>query len=309
MECAALDKVHLNFSPQSLIFLDITLFIIMFGVALSLKPSDFVSLWQRPKPALVGIISQFLLLPAITLLLVTVIQPCPSIALGMFLVAACPGGNVSNFISQMAQGNVALSVSLSALSTTASMVMTPFTFLFWAQWYAPAAAMLEAISLDPLSIILKILVILGIPLVLGMIVAQSFPKFTAKIQGPMKTLSLIIFGGYIVAALAGNWEAFKMYVQYIVGYVVIHNALALAGGYFLAHLAQIKERDRRTVAIETGIQNSGLALVLIFGPIFNGMGGMAMIAALWGIWHIVAGLSVASIWSRLMPLEPTQLKA
>lgn len=308
MECARLDGVQLNFSPQSLMFLDVTLFIIMYGVALSLKPADFISLWQRPRSALVGILSQFLLLPSLTLLLVYVIQPCPSIALGMFLVAACPGGNISNFISQMAKGNVALSVSLSAVSTTASIVMTPFSFLFWAQWYEPAAQLLAEISLNPVDILLKILMILGIPLALGMWTTHRFPKFTDKIKEPMKWLSLVIFGGYVVAALAGNWEAFKMYVQYIVGYVFLHNALALAGGYFMGFFSQLKEQDRRTVSIETGIQNSGLALVLIFGPIFNGMGGMAMIAALWGIWHILAGLTMASIWSRLIPLQPSSIQ-
>lgn len=308
MECASLDQVRLNFSPESLMFLDATLFVIMFGVALSLKPADFISLWQRPRSALVGILSQFLLLPALTLLLVYLIQPCPSIALGMFLVAACPGGNISNFISQMAKGNVALSVSLSAVSTTASIVMTPFSFLFWAQWYEPAAQLLAEISLNPTDILLKILLILGIPLALGMWTAHRFPKLTDRIKNPMKRISLLIFGGYIVAALVGNWDAFRTYFQYIVGYVFLHNALALAGGYFLGYLSQLKERDRRTVSIETGIQNSGLALVLIFGPIFNGMGGMAMIAALWGIWHIVAGLTIAKIWSRLIPLQPTRLQ-
>ncbi|MEO0894995.1 MAG: bile acid:sodium symporter family protein [Bacteroidota bacterium] len=302
--CEQLDQVSLNFSPQSLLFLDITLFIIMYGVALSLKPSDFVRLWSRPWPALVGVFSQFFLLPLLTLGLVYLIKPCPSIALGMFLVAACPGGNISNFISQMAQGNVALSVSLSALSTMASVIMTPFSFLFWAQWYQPAAQLLAEIQMDPVDIFVKILTILAVPLALGMWTAHKFPRFTDKLKEPMKRLSILIFGGYVVAALVGNWPFFVQYIQYIVGYVFIHNAIALGGGYMLGALGRLGEQDRRTVAIETGIQNSGLALVLIFGDIFGGLGGMAMIAALWGIWHIVAGLSIATVWSRFMPLKP-----
>ncbi len=307
MNCESLDQVQLNFSPESLMFLDITLFIIMYGVALSLRPSDFVLLWNRPRPAIAGVLSQFLFLPLITLGLVHLLQPCPSIALGMFLVAACPGGNISNFISQLAQGNVALSVSLSAFSTLASTVMTPFTFIFWAEGYQPAAELLKEISLNPSDILLKILLILGIPLLLGMWTAHRFPNFKEKVKGPIKSLSLLIFAGYILAALIGNWDSFVKYLQYIVGFVFLHNALALASGYLLGAMSQLKERDRRTISIETGIQNSGLALVLIFGPIFDGMGGMAMVAALWGIWHLVAGLTISSIWARLMPLEASKV--
>lgn len=271
----------------------------MFGVALNLKIGDFVEVVRKPRSPLVGLISQFFLLPVLTLILVLLIKPCASIALGMFMVAACPGGNISNFMALLAKGNVALSVSLSAIATLLSIIMTPFNFVFWSGFYDPAANILQEIAMDPVSIFLKILMILAVPLALGMWTAQKFPDFTAKVIGPIRTLSIVIFGGYIVAALSINFDFFLTYVPAIIGYVFVHNLVALSSGYAFAWINKLEEADRRSITIETGIQNSGIALVLIFGPIFNGLGGMALIAALWGIWHIVAGLSIAGIWARL----------
>ncbi|MEZ4829468.1 MAG: bile acid:sodium symporter family protein [Bacteroidia bacterium] len=297
--CEAFDSVSLNFSQDGLFVLDMTLFVIMFGVALALRVEDFQLLLKKPLAPAVGLFSQFILLPALTLGLVWLIRPCPSMALGMFLVAACPGGNISNFMSLMAKGNVALSVSLSAMATMLAIVMTPFNFAFWSQFYPPAKELLEAISINPVDIFLKILMILAIPLMLGMWTARRFPAFTTKITRPMRILSIVFFGGYVVIALAMNFDFFVEYIRFIVLIVLAHNATALSSGYLLSKGAGLGTRDARTISIETGIQNSGLALVLIFGPIFNGMGGMAMIAALWGITHIVTGLSLSYVWARI----------
>ena len=300
--CAQFDAVRLNFSETSLLILDITLFVIMFGVALNLKIEDFKRVIDQPKAPLVGLISQFLLLPALTLGLVWLIEPCPSMALGMFLVAACPGGNVSNFFSLLAKANVALSVSLSAIATLLAIFMTPFNFLFWSSFYPPAVA--KEIVMDPMVVIVKILLILGIPLVLGMWTAKKFPVLTAKINKPIRVISLLIFGGYIFGALFSNMDFFLEYVQFVILIVFIHNLIALSSGFGIASLARLPKRDRRTVSIETGIQNSGVALSLIFDKaIFDGLGGMAMIAAMWGLWHLIAGLTVSTMWSRWFPLS------
>lgn len=305
--CHIIDAEKLPFSPMGLLLLDISLAIIMFGVALNLKVEDFRLLLKRPLAPIIGIFSQFLVLPALTLALVWGLDWassqgwvlfCPSIALGMFLVAACPGGNVSNFMSFLAKGNVALSVSLSAFATLAAIFMTPINFLFWSGFYPPAQAMMKAIDLNPVEIFLKVLLILGIPLLIGMFVAHRYASLAEKIKKPIQQLSIVIFGIYILAALVANWDFFVEYVDNLIILVMIHNFIALTTGYSLASLGRLPTQDRRTISIETGIQNSGLALVLIFGPIFEGLGGMAMIAALWGIWHLVSGISLATIWSR-----------
>ncbi len=120
-----IDTVQLNFNPTTLFIMNVLIGFIMFGVALDLKPSDFTRTVRSPKPFLIGIVSQFFLLPAFTYLLVLIIQPRPSIALGMFLVAACPGGNLSNFLTHLAKGNTSLSISMTAVSTAFSILFTP----------------------------------------------------------------------------------------------------------------------------------------------------------------------------------------
>ncbi|MFK7925496.1 MAG: bile acid:sodium symporter family protein [Bacteroidia bacterium] len=300
--CEEIDAIRLNFSEGSLILLDFTLAFIMFGVALNLRWEDFQRVIAKPKIPLAGVASQFLFLPALTWVLVYILEPCPSMALGMFLVAACPGGNVSNFLALMSKANVALSVSLTAIATVLSIFMTPLNFTFWASMYPPAAQMLyDDIDMDPLAIFIKVLLVLGLPLVVGMWTASKFPTFTKKALKPIQALSLLIFASYVVAAIVGNWEFIWKYVPYVIGIVFLHNALGLLTGYMSGYLVRAPQRDRRSISIETGIQNSGVALVLVFGTLFDGLGGMALIAALWGVWHLIAGISLAMIWSKRSP--------
>ena len=269
----------------------------MFGVALELKVDDFRRIFKEPKAPIIGVISQFILLPFITFLLISALQINASMALGMILVAACPGGNISNFISLLAKGNAALSVTLTAIATLFAIVMTPFNFAFWGNLYPPSAQLLTEISLDPLEMFQTVLLLLGLPLILGMWTAHRFPGFTWKIRKPIKILSIIIFAGFVVVALYNNFNYFLEYIHLIIFIVLIHNAVAFFSGFGFAKLMKLNQADTRSITIETGIQNSGLALVLIFG-FFNGLGGMALIAAWWGIWHIIAGLSLAFFWSK-----------
>ncbi|MEL6625413.1 MAG: bile acid:sodium symporter family protein [Bacteroidota bacterium] len=302
--CKEIDAVVLNFSSTGLLLLDITLAIIMLGVALSIRIDDFRQLMYHPKAAFVGLSSQLILLPALTFLFVWILEPCPGIALGMFLVAACPGGNVSNFISQQARANTALSVSLSAVSTLLALIVTPLNFALWAGMYEPVGDRLREISLQPMDILVKVSLILGLPLLLGMWIRHRFPKTADKMEQPFRWVSIVIFAIYLGVAFINNLDNFIQYVGEVFFIVLIHNGLAVGGGYTWASIFRLPQQDRRTVAIETGIQNSGLALVLIFSGIFQNVGGMAMIAAFWGIWHIVSGFSIAAIWGRQPIVSP-----
>lgn len=295
-----IDAVRLNFNPQSLWALNAIIGLIMFGVALELKPRDFKAVLVMPKPVLIGLAAQFVLLPAFTYLLVLAIRPVPSVALGMMLVAACPGGNVSNFLTHHARGNTALSVSMTAVSTAAAIVMTPLNLALWAGMYEPTAAILRAVSLDPLDMLFAVALLLGVPMVAGMTIGYRFPRLVARVHRPVRAASLAIFGLFVVAALAANWRHFIDWVGFVVFAVFLHNATAIASGWAAARAAGLPERDRRAVAIEVGIQNSALGLILIFN-FFGGLGGMAIVAAWWGIWHLIAGLSVATWWSRRDP--------
>lgn len=295
-----MDLVRLNFNPQSLWVLNFIIGLVMFGVALDLKVSDFKAVLVTPKPVLIGLAGQFILLPAFTFLLVLAIRPAPSIALGMMLVAACPGGNISNFLAHYARGNTALSITMTAISTAVAIVMTPLNLSLWGGLNPETNAILRVVALDPLDMLLAVFLLLGLPMAVGMWTGHRYPGFVEKVHKPVKIFSLAVFGLFVIGALAANWRYFLDFVGFVVFAVFLHNALALSTGYFAAKAAGLPERDRRAVSIEVGIQNSALGLILIFN-FFDGLGGMAIVTAWWGIWHIVSGLTVATIWSRRDP--------
>lgn len=291
------DDVMLNFSPGSLQLLNGILAVVMFSIAIDLKPEDFKRLAHAPKPLIAGLFSQFVVLPVLTFGLVLLIQPQPSIALGLILVAACPGGNISNFITHRAGGNAALSVSMTAFATVGAIFLTPFNIAFWGSLYEPTRNILKATSVDPISVAITVGFMLVLPLILGIWLNVRRPDITERLRTPLQWVSMGIFVAFVVLALAANWNYFLLYAGLVAGLVLLHNAIALAGGYATATLAGLSPFNRRAVTIETGIQNSGLGLVLIFG-FFHGLGGMAVVAAFWGIWHILSGMGLAYLWSR-----------
>lgn len=308
-----LDHVRLNFSQANLFFLNIALAFVMFGVALDIKIDHFKAIVKNPKSAIIGFVSQTFLLPAFTFILVLLLNPTPTVALGMILVAACPGGNISNFISSMAKANVALSVSLTAASTLAAIFFTPFNFYFWGRIYIKfynahsAVGLVRPLEIDKIQMFQTVFILLGIPVLTGLLIAKYYPKLTEKIKKPFSTGSLIFFIVMVIAMLSANFDNFRNFVHLVFIIVLLHNGLALATGYFFSAVMRLPAKDKRTIAIETGIQNSGLALALMFNPkIFPPemeLGGMAIIAAWWGIWHIISGLSIAWFWSQKPVIE------
>ncbi len=307
---SSLDHIRLNFNAEGLHALNIAIGFIMFGVALEIKISQFKDLISSPKSALIGFASQFFILPFLTFLITIILRDylTPTVALGMILVAACPGGNFSNFISSLAKANVALSVSLTAIATIFAVVLTPLNFSLWGNWaisvyaHADADTLVRPLEIDVVQMFKTVFIILGIPLILGITIGNKYPKFTKKIARRVKQVSMLIFTAVIILAFAKNSEHLGGYMKYIFVIVLVHNALALGTGYFLGVIFKRPLADRRTLSIETGIQNSGLALVLIFNPkIFPPemeLGGMAIIAAWWGIWHMLAGLVLAGYWTK-----------
>ena len=295
-----IDQVQLHFNPATLAGLNIILGLVMFGIALDLKTADFRIAFQSPKGLVLAIMGHHLVFPAMTYGLIWIIKPVPSIALGMILVSSCPAGHLSNFLTHLSKGNTALSVSASAVSTALAIVMTPLNFNFWGHLHPITHDLMRTISLDPWVMLKDIVILLGLPLLLGMGVSHRYPGFAARAEKPMKRFSMLVFSLFVVGALAANFQHFLQYIQFVVVVVFIHNGLALITGFSLSTLLGLKERDRRAVTFEMGIQNSGLGLILIFN-LFNGLGGMAIITAWWGIWHIVSGLALATYWSRRDP--------
>lgn len=292
-----IDSIKINFNTEGLWVLNIALAIIMFGVALGITTQDFKNLFKNPKILFAGVVSQFILLPAITFLAIIIIKPHPSFALGMLMVAVCPGGNVSNFYSKMAGGNTALSVSLTAFATLVCIVMTPFNLQFWGSLYEPTNAILKTVSLNPFDLFKLVSLILGIPLLFGMLVKKHFPQTALKIEKLLKPLSMLVFIVLMLVAFSQNLNIFKNYIHLVALLVIFHNIIAFIIGFLTAKSFGLNSKDCKTISMETGIQNAGLGLLLIFG-FFEGLGGMALLAAFWGIWDVFSGMVLASYWSR-----------
>jgi len=291
-----IDAVRINFNTETLWILNLVLAFIMFGVALDITVDDFKQLIRNPKPVLVGILSQFIVLPFITFLLVLIIKPMPSMALGMFLVAACPGGNISNFISSLAKGNTALSVTLTANATLLAIFLTPLNLSLWGSLYEPTNLMLKEIAIVPMEMIELVSLILGVPLVMGVWINHRFPQLARKLAKYLKIVSLGFFICLILVVVFNNWLLIEKYLLYVFWIVLLHNAMAFLTGISLAEMFKLPTSDVRSITIETGIQNSGLGLVLIF-TFFDGLGGMAILTAFWGIWHLISGLLLGSYWA------------
>ena len=290
-----IDNVHINFDSNTLWTLNLALAFVMFGIALEISLDDFKRLFKKPKIVLTGVFSQFLLLPLVTFLLVIAINPLPSIALGMFMVAACPGGNISNFITHLSKGNAALSVTLTAIATLLAIVMTPLNLQFWGSLYGPTAVLLKEVAISPFEMIKLVALLLGLPLVLGMWLNYIKPKFAIKLSGFFKVGSLLFFVALIFLANYKNKDIFLEYIAYVFWIVLLHNLIAFLTGFSLAKAMGFSKENIKSITIETGIQNSGLGLLLIF-TFFDGLGGMALLTAFWGIWHLISGLVLASFW-------------
>lgn len=291
-----IDQIQININSDNLWIVNFALGLVMFGIALDIKMSDFTNIFKYPKAVITGIVAQIIFVPLVTFLLVLIIQPHPSIALGMIMVAACPGGNVSNFMSKLAGGNLALSITLTTISTFASLIMTPFSFAFYGNLYPPTAEILKRISLDPMEVSKLVLLILGIPLFLGSLLQYFKPVFASRFSKIMKPVSVIIFLTFIIGAFLNNLDVFLNHVHHVFFLVLLHNGLLFATGFILAKTAGLNLLDQKTISIETGIQNSGLGLMLVFA-FFGGLGGMAILVAFWAIWDMVSGLLLGFLFS------------
>ncbi|NLF80873.1 MAG: bile acid:sodium symporter family protein [Bacteroidales bacterium] len=303
-----LDPIRINFSAGGMRVINIVLALVMFGVALGIRPAEFKTVFIRPKSAILGLICQWFLLPAMTFLLIMLFRNyvTPMVAMGMILVASCPGGNISNFMSSLSKANTELSVTLTAISTSAATFMTPFSFAFWGGLYTRylnryADAALQPLHIDIWQTLETVFILLGIPLVLGILFVHFFPKAAEKMKKPMQYFSLIFFIAMVVLSFSNNFDLFIKYIFFIFIIVLLHNALALSIGYGVGSAFKLPRKDRRTLTIETGIQNSGLGLVLLFNPkIFPpelALGGMLFITAWWGVWHIISGLGVSFLFN------------
>lgn len=295
---AALDSFTLELGRNSELGLAIALATMMFSVALNLSAHNFRFLRNAPRPYLVGVFGQLLALPLMTLGLCSVLSPPPTVALGMILVACCPGGNVSNMLVLLARGNIALSVSLTATSSLIAAFLTPIAIIFWSGLYSPTAELLASIDFDTLKFLLQTAIVLALPLLLGMLCQRYAPTLSSNIKKPLVLLSSLSLLVIIVAGVSKYWQTFLVTGVTVLGVVLVHNACAFTLGNALARLNKLRVADRRALTYEVGIQNSGLGLVILLTQM-QGLGGAVIVTAIWGTWHIIAGLALVALfrWS------------
>lgn len=292
-----LHSATIQFSRDQQNIMHVCLGFVMFGVALNIKVEDFRRVVRFPKSVLVGITSEWLVMPILTVYLIHLVKPNPEVALGMLLVAACPGGPMANFMTLLSKGNAALSLTLTAIYTATCLFITPFAFLGFSYFVPEAANLIKAVKLTPVEMLTPFLFVLLIPVTLGMLTNHFMPIFTSRIIKWVKRISLGIFIAFIVFAIADNTTALITYAKAVILLVLLQNAIGMASGYYWSKWHRLPMADRKAISFETGIHNSGLGLIIIF-DFFTGLGGMIICVAVWAFWDLISSLAVATYWSR-----------
>jgi BASS family bile acid:Na+ symporter len=288
----AIDQVVVHFEPGQLGLLNLLLGFLMFSIALDINLSGFRQLWQFPKGAVVGLSVQYLFFPLFTLALAWLLKPAPSVALGMAIIAACPSGNIAHYASFLARANVTLAIGLGACITLLAWISTPLTFAWLAMLMPGTQSLAKQFTISPLDMVLKIVQLIVIPLMLGVAMQHFLPRITQLITKAVRLLALVLFFGVIIGALMGNYQNLKVHLPKVFWLVFILNGVALATGYIAGTVLKLPVADRRTLAFESGVHNTGLGLILIFN-FFDGLGGMAVMAAWYGIWDMMTVLILA----------------
>jgi bile acid:Na+ symporter, BASS family len=289
--------IQVNFSPQNLLVLNGILAGMIFGVSMGLKREDLVRVLRRPRAPITGLIAQFLLLPAATGLFTWWFAVDPELALGMILVASCPGGTFSNIMTWLGRASVPVSISMTAVSSLAAIIMTPLNFTLYSYLNPYTRPMLRDISMDPAGLLALVVMVLAVPMLLGMAVGKRHPDWAERAEKPMRYVTLLVFVIFVFIAFNNNREAAVQYADKVLIFVALQNFAALLLGDLSSRLARLPQAERRAVTMEVGIQNSALGLSIIF-TFFPHAGGMMLIAGFWSFWHLFIGLLLALYWSK-----------
>ena len=243
------------------IVLSLVLATMVFSVALELQLDDFLRVARSPKAVVVGLVPQFILLPVATWAATLLLDLPPNVEAAMILVAACPGGSLSNVVTHFGRGNTALSVSISAVASLIALFATPFNFSWMVATNPATAGWLQTLNIDPSDIWISLFALLALPLALGLTLTRRLPDFSARIRKPLGNFSLIALLAFIVLGLIKERQLLTMGLLPTLGLVVAHNAIGLLMGWLTSGVMGLSTADRRAVTIEGGMQNAGLALL------------------------------------------------
>lgn len=260
--------------------------IIMFGMGLSISPEDFKEVLTRPKDVGLGVAGQFLIMPGLAYGLARGFSLPPEVAVGVILVGCCPGGTASNVMTFLARGDVALSVTITSVTTLLAPVITPVLIYFLAsQW----------IKIDPAALLLSIFQVVIIPIVLGILIQRFFRKQAAAGVSVLPLISVVAIVAIVAAVVAASKSRIAESGLLILAVVILHNGLGYLLGYFLARAFGLNYARRKAIAIEVGMQNSGLGAALAsahFSPI------AAVPSAIFSVWHNISGPILAAYFRR-----------
>ena len=297
MDIATLDSLRIVLDPAGQAGIAVAIVLVMFSVALGLKVEDFGLLKTRPLLFFGGMLTQVLGLPLLTFLVLNVVTVPSSIALGMLVVASCPGGATSNLMTYLARGNVAYSVSLTTASSVLAAILTPASILFWSNLYPPTAALLDELDISPVLFLVQTMVLLALPIAAGMVLAARAPDVAARLRKRTALLGSLVLAGVVVYGIVYFFPVLGPAVPMLLAVAILHNAAAFSLGAVAGFLMRAEGPSRRALIFEIGIQNSGLAIVILIGQL-DGLGGAAAIAATWGVWHLVGGGIIVAMFRQ-----------
>ena len=272
--------------------------IVMFGMGMTLKLSDFKVVFTKPKAVITGILSQFIIMPLLAFLLVKIFNLDPALAVGVILVGSCPGGTSSNVMTYLAKGDVALSVGMTACTTILAPVVTPALVLLLGG---------ETINVSYMSMLMSIVQVVLVPIVLGFVINHFFEKFAQACAKVLPLVSVIAICLIIMAVVAANAAKIMTVGWLIVIVVMLHNLCGYALGYGVGKLMGLSRDQMRTLSIEVGMQNSGLATSLATVH-FAAMPLAAVPGTVFSVWHNISGAIYANILARTAKEEPAEEK-
>ena len=293
-----IDQASFNFSPTAGIAVAVMVGFLVFAVALDLTWDQFRRILRSPRAPLIGLVAQFIILPGVAFAFGRMMADTPSIALGLLLVTCCPAGALSNYLTGVARGSVATSVSMTAVSTLFSIVATPLLFGFWAAMNPATRAVLQKIEIDPRRVVMVLLIMLIVPVAAGMLIRARRPGTADRIRLWSRRVAGAVFAMVVAILLLGNLKVLGAFANSALPPVLLTFAVAAALGWSLARVSGLATADRRAVTLEVAFQNVALAVGLAVA-FFPTLTGVAITSILWGVVHLVFGFALAAVWARI----------
>ncbi|KOO49946.1 bile acid:sodium symporter family protein [Viridibacillus arvi] len=259
--------------------------IVMFGMGMTLSIGDFKLILKQPKGVIVGVLSQFIVMPLLAYILAKGFNLSPEVAIGVILVGSCPGGTASNVMTFLAKGNTALSVTVTSITTLLAPLLTPaIVYLLASEWLKVSAS----------DMFISVVKIVLIPILLGIVVKLIFKNKTDAAIGVMPLISVIAIVMIVAAVVGGSRDKILETGLLIFAVVILHNGLGLLFGFLIAKALKLNYEDQKAISIEVGMQNSGLGAALAvahFSPL------AAVPSAIFSVWHNISGPLLATYWS------------